>query len=332
MIKDNILYHNVAELEKTAFGDKLHRYPIKAENGMNYHARWMSRFNCGCELRFVSEAEYIDVTLLAEEGEANVLVLRGDYVCARYQLEPGKITTLKLTAPTIADDNIDDEFYKNNRFSKDVWRIYMHNGSFTVCSIDSYGYSVRPPHKDEMPEKTLLTYGSSITHGAGAMLHYSCYANQLAVRLKSDVLIKGLGGSCHCDKTSIDYMTSSDEWDMALLEPAINMVGAFEIDEFEKRVNYLISEFAKTGKKIFVTTIYPFSKRFMDGENENEKSALFDDVLRKTCVGFKNVYLAEGGEILTDTEFLSADGIHPCDYGHFMMAQNWYNKIKDVVK
>lgn len=332
MIKDNILYHNVAESEKTAFGDKLHRYPIKAENGMNCHARWMSRFSCGCELRFVSQAKYIDVTLLAEEGAPNVLVLRGDYVCANYRLEPGKITTVKLTAPTIADENIDDEFYKNNRFSKDVWRIYMHNGSFTVCSIDSYGYSVRPPYKDEMPEKTLLTYGSSITHGAGAILHYSCYANQLAVQLKSDVLIKGLGGSCHCDKTSIDYITATDEWDMALLEPAINMVGSFELDEYAKRVNYLISEFSKTDKKIFVTTIYPYSKRYMGREKVNGKSALFDDVIRKACAGFDNTYLIEGSEIITDTEFLSADGIHPCDYGHFMMARNWYNKIKDLVK
>ncbi len=324
---DNVFYNNVGEREKTALGYKLHRFPRDVEKHMNEHARWMSRFCCGCEIRFVTRAKNVEVTLVAEQGAPNITILRGDYVCSRIDLKPGEIRTIRMSEPAICNASIDRSFYQNNRFSPDVWRIWMHNGSFTVCSIDAYGEEVRPPRPDEMPEKTLLAYGSSITHGAGANFMYSCYANQLAVRMGADVQIKGTGGSCHCEKEVVDYL-AAERWDYALLEPVINMCGGFEKEEIARRVEYLVKTMAATGKPVFVTTIYTNTVHFRPDHPEHQKMIDLDEITRKICAPYENVVCVEGREILNRTEYLSADGIHPCDQGHFMMAQNWYDAIR----
>ncbi len=331
MIIDNIYYNNVAETEKTSFGYKLHRYPVMVEKHMNNTARLMSRYNCGCEIRFVTEAESVEVTLLAEyEGRPNVTVIKGDYIVSNHVLKPGEITTLRLSNPSMFKEELSDDFYKKNRFSKDVWRIWMNNGNFTICGVDAYGWEVRAPRPEEMPKKTLLAFGTSITHGAGANFHYSCYANQLAVKLGYDVLIKGLGGSCLCEKEAVDYIVKED-WDVVLLEPAVNMIG-LGLEEFEKRISYLLKQMTKTGKPIFMTTIYPNSGFYQKDMKSHKESQDYDEVIRKLCGRYPEIHLIEGKDILTDTEYLSADGIHPCDYGHFNMAQNWYNKMKDEMK
>lgn len=331
MIKDNIYFHNVSVLEDIGTGFKLHRFPIEVEKKINLLARERSRWSCGCELRFVTDGDMVEITLTSSGYSGDVQIFYGDYPYEYYSFNGDERKTIKLSRPKALND-VTYNWYENNRFNKNVWRAYLH-GRFIYNSIDTFGYDIRPPHDDEMPEKTLLTWGSSITHGAGARYLPSAYVNQLARRLGCDVLIKGTGGSCHCEKEIVDWICDDLNWDMALIEPAINMSRGFETDEFEKRMEYMFSRLPKTQKQIFVTTIYPNGVFFKPEHPEHEKMKIFDEIVREKCSKYSNgkIILIEGKEILTDTEFLTADGIHPNDYGHFMMGNNWYEKIKNYI-
>ena len=328
MVKDNTYFHNVCELEEVGSGVKLHRFPIEVEKNINLWARERSRWSCGCELRFVTDGDMVEITLTSNGYAGDVQIFYGDYPLEYHNFNADERKTIILSRPKGLKD-VTDNWYENNRFNKNVWRVYLH-GRFIYNSIDSFGYDIRPPHKEEVPEKTLLTWGSSITHGAGAMYHQNAYVNQLARRLGCDVLIKGTGGSCHCEKEIVDWICDDLNWDTALIEPATNMYEGFEPDEFERRTEYMFLRLSEIQKPTFVTTVYPNSTFFKPTRPEYEKIKIFDEIVREKCKKYSKgkMILVEGREILTDTEYLTADGIHPNDYGHFMMGNNWYEKIK----
>lgn len=328
MLKNSMLYHNAAELKKTAYGDKLYRFPTEVITHLNERARLMAEYACGCELRFVTEAKRIHINLSVQGGGIILAVIfRGDYVHDVVRLEPGKFTMLEICDNGISDSD-KEIFFKNNDFAPNVWRVHFHNCICTVESIDTMGYEVRPPHKNEMPDKTMLAYGSSITHGARAVTHTNSYVNEAGRILGIDILNKGVGGSCYFEPEAADYFASDNSWDFAWIEGAVNST-CFSSEEFDRRFSYFVDTLYKTGKKLFLTTIFPASAALNENSDDYKKVHEFDDIIRSKK---DKAVIIEGKDILTDLRFLTTDLIHPSNEGHTRMGIRLADILKEYIR
>lgn len=324
IIKNNVLYHNVEDIWETNEGDKLYRFPREVIKHMNPHARFMAEYVCGCELRFVTDAKRIHINLSIQGSQyAQAIILKGDYVHDVVTLQAGKSEMIEIVCRDM-NDSTAKIFCKDNDFLPNVWRVHLHNCMCTVNYINTMGYDIRPPHKTEMPQKTMLAIGSSITHGARSITHTNSYANEAGRILGVNVLNKGLGGSCQYEPEVADFYASNDEWDFAWIEGAVNC-GVLEVDEFEKRFTYFVDTLYKTGKPLYMTTILPTASLINDKEDNHEKMLEFNEIIRSQKD--KGVII-EGTEIITDLRFLTTDLIHPSNEGHTRMGINLAGILK----
>lgn len=337
MIIENVLYNNVDDVIKTPQGIRLLRYPEKVLEKINPQARLMARYACNIEIRFVTEAPTCFVSILSESDAGDVTVYYGDYALEKIMLEKGKITRLTLSVPEKIS-NLESDFYKNNLYKMGVWRLHLHGSVMTVCDIDTQGFSIRPPKASEMPERTMLSYGSSISHGAGSFYSPLTYVNTLAKLLKVNCLAKGTGGSCFAEKEVADNFAARNDWDFALLEMGVNMAPIFTVEEFKKRFTYFADKMYSTGKKLIFVTIYPHSEHYRshNGKKSEEYNNIlaYNEIIREKVSEFskERVILIEGSEVLNTTELLSADGIHPSTEGHIIMGNNLYNLVKGFLE
>lgn len=334
MIYENILYHNVDEIEKTAQGYKIYRYPKKIINNLNEAAKVIARYSCGCEMRFVTDSNRVWITLLGKQGGENggdIFVFKGDYFYSSYKIHEGKITTIELNEPEHFH-NVDDEFFDNNIFAPCVWRVYFSNTMIEVLDVDAFGGNIRPPKSEEMPAHTILSYGSSISHGSNTVANTSTYVNTFARLLRYDALRKGLGGSCHAESLIADHFAENVKWDCALMEIGINMLRVYDSNEFKKRFEYFAQRIYDTGKKAVFLTI-PRYFGYYENDELKEKVKSFNDIIACKVSEFKSerALLISGEQIVKSTSYLSADCLHPSTEGHVDMGYNLYDAVKNWI-
>ena len=331
MVIDNVMYHNIDDIMRTNQGIRLLRFNNEVLNSINPHARFMARAACNSEIRFCTPARTCFVSLMAEWQDASVVVYYGDYVVFSDVIKKDVITKLTLSVPE-GIEGLYDEFFENNVFKAGVWRIHLSNSIVTVCDIDTMNEPVRIPNESELPKKTMLSYGSSISHGAGAIYNPLSYVNTLARLLKTDCMAKGVGGACFTEKIIANDFKNRGDWDFGLFELGINMIDRFSVDEFKNRFEYFADAVYSTGKKAIFLTIFPCF-RFYRADEYADKIVSFNDIIRKKCESLdKNrVLLVEGADVLTDTEMLTSDGIHPSTEGHAMMGYNLFELTKSFI-
>ncbi|MDR6550588.1 SGNH/GDSL hydrolase family protein [Paenibacillus qinlingensis] len=340
VIFEQIQFHNVEELEpSTTFsGHILQRYPKEVRHRLgrsgDQRGRFIAAMSTGCEIRFVTEAPVIRITLSAPITGGDIVVYNGDYVNSVHQLEAGVPKTLHLEVPADFAGVRPEALRQDGRFSPDVWRIfvsrsYLGGPGFQVAfhELDTFGHGHRPPLTNEIPARRWLAYGSSITQGSGATLHHQAYIQQAARRLGLDVLNKGLGGACLCEPEAADFLAAHNGWEIATLELGVNMRGHFTVEEFTGRARYLVEQIAvkHPGKPIFLLNMFPNSSDFLRDASHplTVANREFREALRSISqqLDLPNLHLLEGETILTDFSALAGDLIHPSDYGHILMGQ-----------
>lgn len=342
MIYNQLAFHNVAELEEADGlpGRILQRFPKEVRNGLGHgsyeRGRFIAQASTGCEIRFVTDAEMIRITLSATVEDGDVVVYNGDYFHSMHRLRTGVTETLQLDKPALFG-MMKPEVLEQGRFSPHVWRIVISRNYYPGLAfqaafhrLETFGHEVRPPRSEELPARTILAYGSSITHGSGATVHHNAYIQQTARRLGADVMNKGLGGACLCEKGIADYLIHHGGWDMATLELGVNMREMFTPDEFEERARYLVEGMLAhhPGKPVALISIFPNSADGMKDDSHSLAVAnrTFNErllsIYRDLSAEHPHLHFVEGRSILTDFSALAVDLIHPSDYGHTLMGQH----------
>ncbi|MFD0677835.1 MULTISPECIES: SGNH/GDSL hydrolase family protein [unclassified Paenibacillus] len=324
----DVYFHNVTELEQRPHlpGLRLHRFPRQVRHSLTEKGRTKAVQSNGCELRFVTEAKHVQVVLASQDTNGKVLVFKGDFFHSSHQLEAGVVTTIQLEEPERFAQVFPDKL-NNRAFSSKVWRIFFERFSAVFYDIDAFGFEVRPPHKHEMPQLTLLAYGSSITQGAGALSHYNGYVQQAARRLEIDALNLGLSGSCFCERELSDHIAERNDWDMAYLEIGVNMRAVVPVEEFERRSSYLLDRIIERQpeKPVFLTYIYPNRATYFSDYSHalSEAERRYNEVLEKYTTNRNHpfLHLLDGNKIMDDFTSLTSDLIHPSDYGHIRMGE-----------
>lgn len=344
MIYDNMEFFNVAFLEdKPLLGGKaLCRYSKKGRAGLEdlYDRRgyYASLYSNECEIRFITNRQsfFIYLSALNEDGYVNVYC--GDLYYDTFLIKDGITTTLRLDKK----DNIKNpvEIGKEQRFSKDVWRIvFLKRFIGVYIGCDFGNGSVRPPTKDELPKKTFLTYGSSISFGAKTGIASDLsFPNILGRMLKAQTINKSMPGSNFIESSAVDYMLDSkDNIDFILYEVGPNMVSRYTTEQYKERLAYLITQSLRIhpNKYIFVIDTYEYIYSILESKRHYmNKVKQYNDALREIAKEVNSEYLViiDNKDIINDTSLLCADMVHPSHYGAIEMAENLYEIVKKYIK
>jgi hypothetical protein len=338
MIYNNVELHNVEEL--TPAPDKsgviLNRFPLRVTEALKGRGSFIARSDTGCEIRFVTSATTVWVTMEAMVKDVELTVFCGDYFHSRLKLEQGKKTTFQLNRND-AFDSVSKEILASlpRRFSHSVWRIYISTEESYCIFYDVNGLdgTVRPPLKNETPKRKWLAYGSSITHGACTADTSNSYIQHTARLLNADVMCKGMSGSCFCEKEVANYIANA-QWDFATLEIGANMY-CFKTKDFKKRIQYVIETVheAQPDRKVFVITPFANYNSFGLDKDTTDKHKDYVEILNEAVTNLhsENVRLIDGGNILDSCTYLSCDLVHPSEYGHARMGENLYKLLKDKI-
>lgn len=337
MIYNNVELHNVEEIQPAPGGDGviLNRFPLRVTEALKGRGSFVSRAATGCEIRFVSSATTVWVTLEAMVCDLPITVYCGDFVYKKITVKANTKTTIQLDRNSVMFDVVGGEFFKSfkQNFNANVWRLCV-NSVEAYCifhSVVGLDGVVRPPFNGEQPKKLWLAYGSSITHGASCDDTSNSYIQYAARLLKTDVLCKGMSGACCCEKEVANYIADT-KWDFATLELGVNMYG-FKTKDFKKRAQYLIETVheSKPDNKVFVITPYPNYTCFVQDKDSVQKHKDYSDILTEivTNLHSENTVLIKGDEVLDNYTYLSGDMVHPSEYGHSRMGEKLYKILKE---
>lgn len=333
MIYNNLEFHNVDHLEsvKGMSGVRLHRFPEKIRQKLgtpeNHNGRFRAERTHGCEIRFVTEANYFDIALTAVEADIDIVIYRGDMMHAKHTLKAGICTVIHAEYPEIYKLS-DTAKLPKGRFSPEVWRVqFGMNGYVYFHYLDTFGYEHRPPFAEEKPSYTWAAYGSSITCGSVTTLYSNSYIEQAAVRLGVDVRNLGLSGSCLCEKFAADYLSQLPV-DILSTEIGVNMVVPFEEEEYAKRVEYLLKTIRaeSPARWIFVIDMFPNKGLVLESPADPyvRHYARYKEIIREIIKKLEDerMILIHGEDVLKDMTYLSTDLLHPSNQGHIFMGEN----------
>ncbi|WP_020618322.1 SGNH/GDSL hydrolase family protein [Paenibacillus daejeonensis] len=317
-----IQYHNVTEREPHPQGMLLRRYPREVRQHLSPRGRMMAEEATGCELRFVTEAQHVRLSVGIPEQDGIIRIYKGGLFHSEHHLQAGVVRTLTLEEPAARLGMVDRRHLLASGFAPEVWRIVWGRSNALFAGLHTFDYPVRPPIAEELPQRRWLAYGSSITHG----LDHSqlSYVSQAARRLQLDIMNMGLGGSCLCEPEIADWIAARDDWEVASFELGVNMRDSFTVESFRERARYLLEQVIQRhpDKPLFLITIYPNFATYADME-ATAQDLRFNEALRELAGRLRhpNLHLIEGDQIMTDLSAMTCDLIHPAEFGHMSMGE-----------
>ena len=332
-------FHNVAALEERLGGKVLQRFPEEVRFGLGYQdhdrGRFYAQMPVGCEIRFVTDAHFFRISLMAYEHDTRLFVYRGDFLMQVLDLPAGVLKTFHLEEPPRFRE-IEPEMFAGHRFSSDVWRLVMDKDAAVIWyEADFVGHEVRPPRPEELPKVPWMAYGSSITFGGEAHLAINAYAYRTARLLGWELYNKSIAGSCFCDPSVAEYLAElAPQMDVITLELGINMIHRFPEEIFKERTYHLIGRLREASPRTKIVVMTPFTAG--EGYRKDHTDSRFTRYHNYTTILKEYpdpaVTVLDGRTILDDFAGLSADLVHPSDEGHMIMAYRLSEKLKEIVK
>ena len=334
MVYKNIEIHNVGEIVENENGSiSWIRVPcsvydkIESEQGKN-----MCCGATGVELRFVMESDSVTLKMRTRGKNGIFHVYRGSIQGGWEDHEIDKVVTnevadyvIKKSENTESLKRISNDF--NQPFSPEVVRVIFDRGTYEL--LDVIG-DVEPPAKEQLPQKTLLAYGSSITHGSNSIDMSHSWVSVLAHNLRVDARNLGMAGSCLMEPEIVEYIASEGEqnkWDIAVLELGINALG-WDSDKILDRVSNTLEQIAGRNQKKPIYVISPFYG-YDDYKNEGRAEKWRKLIEKTICdLGFGNMTYINGLDLLGDMSLISSDESHPNIYGVAQIAERLTKIIK----
>lgn len=216
----------------------------------------------------------------------------------------------------------------------EVVRIVFDRGRYRIYDIIG---DVAPPTPEQCPKKTLLAYGSSITHGSNSIDASHAWVSVVAHNLKVDARNLGMAGSCMLEPEVAEYIASEGEkgrWDLATLELGINVL-TWDSEKIISRTEDLIRQVAGRNKAKPIFVISPFYNCGDDFVEEKRDGGerwrrLVGEVVSK--LNYPNVTYINGLDVIGDMSYMSADEVHPNIYGVQHIADVLTEKIRAVIE
>ena len=342
MIYKNIEIHNVAEIFENDDGSiSWRRVPSEVAKEMQGFMGDRTAYNStGVELRFVIVGESVTIRMSTADKKPNSFapfhIFRGGIQGGWSDHEVHCQVT----------ENVEDfviERSKNmgklqrmtdmigHEFAPEVVRIIFDRGA---CRIYDVIGDVTPPTPEQLPKKTLLAYGSSITHGSNALDMSHAWVSMLGHNLNMDVRNLGMAGSCRLEGAMADYIASEGErghWDIATLELGINVL-TWSDEEIIEKVENMLRQVAgrNPDKKVFVISPFYYCGDDFDEVKHGDRWRRHIEAIT-TRLAYPNVTYINGLDCIGDISSMSADGVHPNIYGVERIARVLTERIQNAL-
>ncbi len=316
MIFEKIDFHNVEEMIPSEHGYRMARIPSAVRETLNERARERAAFSTtGIELRFKIRSGEADIDLYAEAESMVPAFLyfgyfQSGWTMNAFALRPGE-NRIHISYPEDMERLREVAKEENHPFAPEVIRLVLPSGDLRFVGAEG---DIVPPDAKDLPEKTLLCYGSSITHGSLSLGPGHNYVFQLGRKFSCDTLNLALAGSAHLEKSMAEYMMARQDWDFATFELGINMLNIFTNEEFEARLSEFLSVLAQDPRPKFFTSLFAIMKN-------NPQAQEFREIVRK--YQGKGFIFTEGEDLLHELSLISADMVHPSLEGQALIAQRW---------
>ena len=322
LIHHNLSFHNAAEL--LPHGPESWQ-PLRVPQSLREKLSSMGRQRLGepfgIEIRFVNEAaeETVEICLSSPDEEpANFIAYCGELSAPNPVPIPKEPTWFSLQTPERLSW-ARREHFEQSPFSLAVNRLVLQGRSLRYHGVR--GGSVRPPTPEELPARTLLAYGTSLTQGSCSWLQPLTYPSLLGRALGMDVLNLGSGGSGFCEPEMTDYLASL-EWDAAVLDPVTNLMAQeYALEEFQTRLAYLVDTLTGShpGKPIVCLAMTP---SYCPNGNEPGRMESFRDAVAECANGAHDrVVFVDANPVINIYPNYSVDLIHPSPHGYLAIAQ-----------
>ena len=343
MIWKNIEIHNVAELINNDDGSvSWRRVPYEVCDQMESSmAEHVVHCSTGVELRFVIKGETATVRMSTLKNDPQSFstfhVYRGGIQGGWDDHEVHRHVTGEVQDFVIKrSSNMQRLKEMSERIGHDwdceVVRIIFDRGSYKIYDVIG---DVAPPSREQCPKKTLLAYGSSITHGSNAIDASHSWVSVVAYNLNVDARNLGMAGSCALEPAMAEYIASEGEagkWDMATLELGINVL-KWEDEKIDLRVENMLRQVAGRNKDKPVFVISPFY-HCGDDFSQTKLAANWRRHIEAivTKLNYENLTYINGLDAIGDMSYMSADEVHPNIYGVQRIADVITEKIRSVIE
>lgn len=335
MLYKNAELHNVEEIVNNDDGSiSWMRVPSSVYNVIEIEqGKRMAVCSTGVELRFVLKSDNVIIKMCTKEADGKFHVFRGGIQGGWDDHELHKQVSTEVEEFIIEKSKNIDRLKKMTKHCGYDWdceviRIIFDRGYFKIYDIIG---DIETPKKEQCPKKTLLSYGSSITHGSNAIDASHTWVSILAHNLNMDIRNLGMAGSCAMEPEMVEYIASEGEkghWDIATLELGINVLDWTE-EKIFGRVENAIMQIAGRNKEKPVFVISPFYYCGDDFDNNgyaDKWRRIIEQIVKR--LGYSNVTYINGLDIIDDMSFMSADEVHPNIYGVQQIADKLTQHIK----
>lgn len=334
MIFQNIELYNVSEIEKNPDGDGyiMYRAPKAVSEHLGSQGQRLNKGGTGVELRFEITGEAgadIDIRINSADPAPSARVIPVYYgsMGAPWQEALKVVFTEKTRIHVAPPANMPllERIHRENGYPFDphVVRLLLPVSSYEIFGARG---AICPPRPEHLPEKRLMIYGSSITHGSLSLLPPGSYAFRTAEALNMDLINMGYAGSARMEGAMADWLAARGDWDIAVLEMGVNSLDMSE-EEFAARVQYFVRTVVQKnpGKPVFCIDIF-YYQGDMDG---SEKADAFRRIVRAAAREY-GAFAIDGRDIQTlGSAGLSGDFTHPNIRGHEVMAANLARIIRE---
>lgn len=320
MIFQQIDFHNVADITPFEDGWRLWRIPESVCRQCDPPLMGNGMFSTGMELRFRILGDAADIHLRAlpsAEGQMAYLYygsIQGGWQHSSLPIREGR-TVLHIPKPGNMEQLQRITQAHDLPFSPEVCRLVLPYGMCIFLGVEG---DVAPPCAADLPRRTQLAYGSSITHGSLALATPGTYAFRMVQSLKNDLLNLGCAGACRCERPMLEWLMARKDWHYATVELGINMMDLTDA-EFERRIDLATGMFADDGRPVFATSIF---STMQDGD----KHRRFRDIVYKYAAP-RLTHFIDGLDLMDRPDFVAQDGVHPSLEGQLLIADRWTRHV-----
>ncbi|MSU49952.1 MAG: hypothetical protein EXS37_12845 [Opitutus sp.] len=191
---------------------------------------------------------------------------------------------------------------------------------------------IAPPRADQVPARSYLAYGSSITHGSYALRAGETYPAQVGRALDVNVFNLGFGAAAFLEPEMAQWLARRRDWDFATLELGVNLLRPISTEEFARRAHTFLHTIvaAHPQRPIFVIDIFTSSKEL----EANPKRTEFRQVVRDTVAQLKSNHVRhlDGRRLFTRTTGLCFDLLHPSSDGYNEIASRLTAELQPALR
>lgn len=314
----NVYLHNLFATYKDSYY-RLHKFPENVIKSLSLKGQPNAYTLFGSEIRFTILGQ-VKIEFYAEK-EAQVLVYYGDYQGEFHSFSGAYTLTLE---PKFTQEGL-VRLHQYHRFEPSLVRIILKENINLKSIQGNYQY----PDITKFPKKKYLAYGTSITQGRNGFTPDLNYPGIVAEALGYECFNYGMSGSAYIEKELVDFMCQQS-YDLITLELSVNLLGdGYPVSLFIERLSYLLSKIADTqpNAKVFGITILNNWRMLGFDQNRGTQAdvILYRNAFKELMKQYPNFIVLDGESIL-EFHHLSADLIHPSQYGMIEIANKIINK------